>query len=313
MAYGQKKFSAHRELEPERLGEEDYAAPTIDEANIEAIFTSFDSRRKPRVWLFGVGVVLSIIVAAIVFQNLGEKKDAAFVPLVLGSLLSYAPLGLLQNAFKDELIPQILSQYGFTYDRKAQRIHVADYKDVLPSYTRAQLADHFWGVHSGIKMSVCELTLKRKSGKNTRTVFDGLLCRFDYPKTTKADVAVKSDAGAIGQFFQGVFGTADRVKLEDPTFEAQFDVYSRDQVGARYILTPTVMERILALEAQHRGLRAIFRGSEVLLAIPDGTDLFNPGSFLKPLDRGIVGQFHRDMMGIFEFIDALKLDAQSKI
>lgn len=309
--YGRKR-NQPSSLDPVPLSAEEYDAPDIPAEEIEAIFAGFDARRVPRVWVFFAGLALSVVAAIFVSLNAVEK-DWAFFILVGGGLLSYAPIGMLQNEFKDRLIPQILIQYGFTYDRKASRIRLKDYADVLPSYTSSKLTDHFWGIRNDIKMSVCELTLRQKSGKHSHTVFDGLLCRFDYPKTAKAEVAVKSDAGAIGQFFRGVFASADRVKLEDPAFEAKFDVYSRDQVAARYILTPTVMERLLVLERRHRGLRAIFRGNEVLLAIPDGTDLFHPGSFFSELDRGLVEQFHRDMMGVFAFIDALKLDAQSKI
>lgn len=288
------------------------APSSVDEAELEAIFQSFENRRKPRVILFCVGLLVSIALAGFLFSR---STDANIIIIVVvgGGILSYAPIHMLQNEFKDELVPRILAQYGFSYDRKAHRLRIKDYEDILPSYTSATRSDHFWGTHEDIKMSVAELKLRRKSGKNTVTVFNGLLCRFDYPKRAKAEVAVKSDGGAIGQFFSGIFSSGKRVKLEDPVFEGRFDVYSSDQVAARYILTPTVMERLVALEREHRGLRAIFRRDEVLLAIPNGPDLFHPGSFFSSLDYGIVRRFHRDMTGVFEFVDALKLDARSKI
>lgn len=284
----------------------------IEEADVEQIFVSFEARRKPCIWVFAIGLAATVVAAVFTFQQ-AVDKDWAIAVLVVGGLLSYAPIRMLQNEFKDRLIPQILGDYGFTYDRKARRIRLADYEEVLPSYTSSRLTDHFWGTSDTIKMSIAELTLRRKSGKSSHTVFDGLLCRFDYPRCAKVEVAVKSDGGAIGQFFSGIFASGERVKLEDPVFEGRFDVYSSDQVVARYVLTPSVMQRLIDLEQRHRGLRAIFRGSEILLAIPDGTDFFNPGSFLSPIDRDIVRQFHADMTGVFAFVDALKLDAETKI
>ena len=38
------------------------------------------------------------------------------------------------------------------------------------------------------------------------------------------------------------------MKLENPDFEKTFDVYSTDQIEARYLLSPSMMERLLALE-----------------------------------------------------------------
>lgn len=284
----------------------------IEEADIEEIFISFEARRKPCIWVFAIGLAATIVAAVYTFQQ-AIDKDWAIAVLVVGGLLSYAPIRMLQNEFKDRLVPQILAGYGFAYDRKARRVRLADYADVLPSYTSSSLTDHFWGTSDTIKMSVAELTLRRKSGKNSHTVFDGFLCRFDYPRHTKVEVAVKSDGGAIGQFFSGIFASGERVKLEDPVFEDRFDVYSSDQVVARYVLTPSVMQRLVELEQRHRGLRAIFRGSEILLAIPDSTDFFHPGSFLSPINRNIVRQFHAEMKGVFAFVNALKLDAETKI
>lgn len=280
---------------------------------LKPLFDEFERRRKPRVIIFGiVSTVTAIGTLAILF--LTGNFEATIFTGVGGGGLAYLPLKLLKGDFKDRLVPQILDGYGFLYDRKARQVRVQDYHDILPSYTSMSRSDHFWGAHEGIRMSVSELTLKQKSGKNSsRTVFDGLLCRFDYPKQTTAEVAVRSDGGAVGQFFSGLFVSGERVKLEDPLFESIFDVYSTDQVAARYILTPTVMERLVALEKRHPGVRAIFRDDEVYLTIPGAPDLFDPGSFLSPIDTSIVQQFEMDLESIFKFVDALKLDAETRI
>ena len=40
------------------------------------------------------------------------------------------------------------------------------------------------------------------------------------------------------------------VKLENPEFESEFAVYSDDQIESRYILSPSLMERILSFKKQ---------------------------------------------------------------
>ncbi|MFR7822039.1 MAG: DUF3137 domain-containing protein [Odoribacter splanchnicus] len=66
-----------------------------------------------------------------------------------------------------------------------------------------------------------------------------------------------------------------RVKLENPNFEKQFDVFSTDQVEARYILTPNLMERLLELDSRFPGkITVSFRDSSVIIAIPDQTNHF---------------------------------------
>ena len=44
--------------------------------------------------------------------------------------------------------------------------------------------------------------------------------------------------------------SGSRVKLENPDFEKTFDVYSTDQIEARYLLSPSMMERLLALDRE---------------------------------------------------------------
>lgn len=74
------------------------------------------------------------------------------------------------------------------------------------------------------------------------------------------------------------FGRGQRVKLENPNFEKRFDVFSTDQVEARYILTPNLMERLLELDARFPGkITVSFRNSSVIIAIPDSTNHFETG------------------------------------
>jgi hypothetical protein len=54
------------------------------------------------------------------------------------------------------------------------------------------------------------------------------------------------------------------IRLEDPRFEKEFCVYGEDQVEARYILTPSLMERILAFKNKWNkdvSLRSLIPGS----------------------------------------------------
>ncbi len=311
LVYGRRrkqKFKDYEKLNAVVMPKEEVVIPPY----LAKIIDSFEQRRRLKNILFFMGATLTVVAAFFAYNSIPDRGLLATI-LFGGGYLSYLPLKMLKKQFKNSLIPQILSEYGFDYDQEAQGVFPSDYMAILPSYTWSNLSDHFWGSDRGIKMSVAEARLEKNFGKYTLTVFDGLLCRFDYPKMATAQVAVKSDSGPIEEVFNGVFTNKQRVRLEDPLFESKFEVYSRDQVGARYILTPTVMERLIALERQHNGLRAIFRNREVLLAIPDGPNLFNPGNFIRPLNRKMVQQFHQDVTIMKAFSDALKLNAKTKI
>ena len=86
-------------------------------------------------------------------------------------------------------------------------------------------------------------THKTKNGTRTSytTIFKGLYLIADFNKEINSETYVYSSG-------RKWFSRFKRVRLEDPVFEDRFNVYSDDQVEARYILTPKIMNRIVELE-----------------------------------------------------------------
>ena len=84
--------------------------------------------------------------------------------------------------------------------------------------------------------------------------------------------------GALGHALQGLNPSRDQlVKLENPDFERAFVVYASNQIEARYILTPALMERILEYQRRTGAeLRLGFVDSCVYVAIPESGELFEP-------------------------------------
>ena len=81
-----------------------------------------------------------------------------------------------------------------------------------------------------------------------------------------------------------IFYSQIRVKLENPDFEKTFDVYSTDQIEARYLLSPSMMERLLALDREfNKNITISFRDSNILIAIPESRNHFE-ASIWKPMD-----------------------------
>ena len=114
-------------------------------------------------------------------------------------------------------------------------------------------------------------------GKNSRTVsvFHGLFFRLDFNKVIQGKTIVQP------QRVQGIELRSRRelarVPLENPEFEKAFEVFSTNPVEARYILTPLLMERIVALHnTTGRPLCLSFIGNRAYVAIDYGRALFEP-------------------------------------
>lgn len=128
--------------------------------------------------------------------------------------------------------------------------------------------------------------LARLGGSNDeRPDFQGVYLVADFPKRFSGITVVLPDTmeetiGRMAHAFQKLQArTGSLVKLEDPEFERAFVVYSDDQVEARYILSTSLMERIMELRKTarsvimlsfaNRKLHLAIEGKKISLTPPD--------------------------------------------
>ena len=165
----------------------------------------------------------------------------------------------------------------------------------MPGWDRSKYEDRLAGLRNDTPYEFFEAHLEEKrtttDGKGrTRTtwvtVFRGQCMVVKFHKQFQGVTKVYRDAGALNFFKKlGQMGKAQRVKLEDPMFEKAFEVYSTDQIEARFILTPDFMERLLGLERTFKGkqVRCAFSGGEMFLAC-EGKNLLEAGSMNRTMD-----------------------------
>jgi len=98
--------------------------------------------------------------------------------------------------------------------------------------------------------------------------------------------------------------------LEDPDFEREFDAFGDDEVEARYILTPALMARILALKRPGGQVALSFLNGQVHVALGVARDLFEPSVFTRVSDARQVAGFLNDLRSILGIIEALNLNTR---
>lgn len=100
-----------------------------------------------------------------------------------------------------------------------------------------------------------------------------------------------------------------RVKLENPAFEKSFDTYSTDQIEARYILSPSLMEKLLELDRKFPGrITVSFLNSTVIIAIPDSKNHFEASVWQSQLrSEGLREEFFT-LMALLNIIHDLNLN-----
>lgn len=139
------------------------------------------------------------------------------------------------------------------------------------------------------------------------TIFKGLFMHADFNKNFSGTTYVLPDTaerllGTFGQSLQKLSSRGELVKLEDPEFEKRFVVYSSDQVEARYILTPAIMESMVKLSNRFGGeIYFSFVGSRVYFANSINDALFEPNVFRSGINFSDV----KEMFDLLEMISVL--------
>lgn len=126
---------------------------------------------------------------------------------------------------------------------------------------------------TGIRFAMVHAQKAVGSGKDKHFehMFRGLLFVAQFNKGVRGTTRVASgEAGFLEELTQA------HVELENPRFDDRFRVQSTDQVEARYILTPEMQERFVALGDEFEHIVAAFFEDKVAIALELDYTFFEP-------------------------------------
>lgn len=289
--------------------------PSFYETSIAPYLAEKESERAAAVTnVLIVGAATAALSLSILFHAPFTEmrfQIAVFVAMG-GAALSAWLLSRTRADITHGLLDRIAGKLGFAYRGKVER---PDYYQrfrqlkLLPSHNREAWEDEVKGAHAGNGFVFCEAHLKYKSsGKNssTRTVFHGQMFVIDYPKRFLGSTVILRDVGPLNGLMRPGKDYS-RIGLASPAFEKAFEAWSTDQVEARDLLDPIVLERFQELERLFGGkkLRAAFDDGKILIAIETG-DRLNIGTMFAPLNGARrVETILKEFDVIFDLIDVL--------
>ena len=230
-------------------------------------------------------------------------------------------LARIRKEAKTLIVTPVAEELGITYSESPDGSALTTLQEarslaLVPSWDRKALSDQMFGERAGSPFQFFEAHLEEKrrstdSKGRTRTywvtVFQGQIWQFQAPKEFYGTTRVARDMGWFNAL--GALGSKfDRARLESPDFEKLFEVFTTDQVEARYLLTPDVMQAILDLEKAFHGARIRLAFSNgYIYAAAEGGNLFEPGTMFKPLDNPErVGDLFEEFASVFRMIDTLR-------
>jgi len=278
---------------------------------------------KNRKLCFIVACILVLFAAATIYYSrqyydLSEDAqgwvDGIVAIIALGACCGTTmPARFYKSDVKQNIFPRIFDfidanykQYKFNYKVKDKLSNSL----IIPNHDSSLSEDFISSEYKDVSINIFETKLTKRRGKRTKTIFKGIFITLDMNKNFLGTTILKKDAGKIGNWISNKLSSLERAKLEDPVFEKQFEVYTNDQVEARFILTPDLMERIASLSNMFDGakVQASFYNNKLLLMVPTKKNMFEPQSIGKPVSfKEDIEMLMAEMAIIHEIVDLLEL------
>jgi len=160
-------------------------------------------------------------------------------------------------------------------------------------------------------------TRDSKGRSHWHTIFKGLFFVADFNKNFSGKTVVLPDVaeklfGHIGTLMQSWNAArAEVIKLEDPEFEKLFAVYGDNQIEARYILSTSLMQRIVEFKKKtKREIYLSFVGSKIFIAVSYRKNLFEPRVFRTLLDFTPIQEYFEDLQLAVGIVQDLNLNTR---
>lgn len=273
--------------------------------------------------------IISLGITYAIFTNSTSHSEIDFAPLFIGGALFMWTKKLMSkdytHEFKDKIIHPLIEQIDSSlYYNKTACISQGDFirsnlfKKAIDRYNGNDLVQ---GELSGVKIQFSDVHAEyvRRNSKghsSWHTIFQGLYIIADFNKnfegktTIFPDKAEKLFGKVIGSWLQKNNMSQEMlVKMDDPVFEKHFVVYGTHQIEARYILTHTMMQRLLDFKKRSKvPLYISFVNNQICLALEYNKDLFEPTIFSSLLEYSLVKEYISTLQLAIGIIEELKLN-----
>ncbi len=288
-------------------------------------------RKHLRHRIIVVGVLFSLFALFIVFLLSSFISQSPDILIFIG--VGYIGIGTViykflikdyTHEFKQNIISPLINAIDAKL-RYSSNNHLSEHlfkrSNLFSSPDRMNGNDYVRGNIDGTKIEFSDLHAEKRhrnsKGKdNWSTIFKGLFIVAEFNKNFSGKTVVLPDTAQstfgnlIGGWLQSKNLSRDElVKMDDNNFEKEFVVYSTDQIEARYILSHSLMKKLLLFKNKSKHPVYIsFIGKHIHMAIYYDKDLFEPSIFHSLLDYKIAMEYVKTLHLAIGIVDELKLN-----
>ena len=279
-------------------------------------------QRLPRFTPPGVLDALALV-ATIAACFAAERLELAWIFAAWLFVRTARDVWRVRSAFKTEVLSRVFEFVlpGVDY-RPGSHIgseHVERSGLFPESWNRDSGEDYVAGRLGETDFWFSELRLVKEGRKDEETVvFRGLFFIADFHKSFRGRTYLLPDLaervlGVLGRSLQAFprFDGTELVELEDPDFEKRFVCHATDPVEARYVLSTSLVQRLLALAERASGpLRVSFVDECMYLALPLARDLLPAAFFGSAVHEDAMLGWVRELFTVVGLVEELGLNTR---
>lgn len=264
--------------------------------------------------------IANVIYQQITFMQDGDPFIAFFCAfpvfiLFIASLAVYINYGnwkkkKFEAEIKKEIMPKVCKTFGnFSWCDTLSKEDTEIFRKskIIGYWQKVKADDIFFGSYRGVDFSLYDAIFTSEDKDNHTVIkFDGLIAKFKFNKKFSGTTIIRPDNSSHKSPYKELHYS----EFEDVNFEKKYDVFTDDDVEARYLITPSFMERLNNLKASFEAkyVNVSFYQEYLILGISVKKDLFSICDLDKPLDdKDQFFEMFREIYSVLQFVSHFKL------
>ena len=235
---------------------------------------------------FVLAIVFHIMVNHGVLDDLGSKYKADVVKYLMnGRKYNYERCGCIDKSIY--YMAQLNKNFDRYFGEDFLKINIKS-QDGSRSNTHLELSD----------LEVSRTYTDEQGKTQTDTIYKGVLGYASFTSEFKCTMTINRSSYHISEH-------SEKVKLESIDFNKKFNIRCTDQIEARYILTPDMMQRLLAIYAKEPNIQIVLDGRAIYITMPK-KNLFKLEFRDGKIDGTAFYHFYEDIELLLALVDELQ-------
>jgi len=294
------------------------------------LLQKLETERKAIKKRFTTTAILYVVVVTFITLLIFKAITAEFLIVTLILLLAGLAwiynymIGNYPNKFKQQIIAPLIKEIDENLSYYPKKHIPAAYfnRSKLFSKKADKISgnDYVRGKIDDIPLEFSDLyaeyNAQDSDDDESEALFMGIFIVSEFPKKFQGETLILPDSAQkifgdlVGTWLQSNKSSQhELIKMDSPDFEKEFVVYGTDQIEARYILTHTLMQRLLNYKKKTKHpIYVSFIGGKIYMAIAYNNDMFEPSVFHSLLEYKIAMEYIKTLHLAVGIIEELKLN-----